>query len=198
MAGIEKITNEINLDAEKEAAEIISSAERIAAEKVSKAEAEARDFSNAANERIDRKVAAEKKKIASQCEQIEKLQLLKAKQELIDSTLEKAKSRLRDLDDKEYFDTLLKVLEKSVQSDKGMMFLSKKDLDRVPSDFAKSIEAVAAAKNGTLELAKETVNIDGGFLLKYGNIEINSSIEALFEENKEELVDIVNNTLFGA
>ena len=43
-----------------------------------------------------------------------------------------------------------------------------------------------------LEISKDTVNIDGGFILKYGNIEINSSIDALFEENKDELIDVVN------
>jgi V/A-type H+-transporting ATPase subunit E len=41
------------------------------------------------------------------------------------------------------------------------------------------------------------VNIDGGFILKYGNIEINSSFDALFEENEEELVDIVNKMLWA-
>ena len=74
--------------------------------------------------------------------------------------------------------------------------LSEKDLSRVPSDFEDKANVVATKKGGTVELSKEAVNIDGGFILKYGNIEINSSIDALFEENEEKLVDIVNSTLF--
>ena len=197
MAGIEKITNEINLEAEKEAAGIIADAERAANALKEKAEKEAGEFSDAANERIDRRVAAERKKIVSQCEQIEKLRLLKAKQEIIEDTLQSAKEEMLALDDKAYFDNILKLLEKAVQKDKGFMSLNKKDMDRIPQYFEKSINAVATANGGTLELAEDPVNITGGFLLKYGNIEINSSIDAIFEERKEELVDIVNNVLFG-
>ena len=43
-----------------------------------------------------------------------------------------------------------------------------------------------------LRYIKGYCNIDGGFILKYGNIEINSSFDAIFDENKEELIDIVN------
>ena len=70
-------------------------------------------------------------------------------------------------------------------------------LVEIPQDFEKSINAVATANGGTLELAEDPVNITGGFLLKYGNIEINSSIDAICEDRKEELVDRVNNVLFG-
>ena len=67
----------------------------------------------------------------------------------------------------------------------------------MPEDFEKSAQAVATKNGGMLDVSKETVNIDGGFILKCGNIEINSSFDALFEENEEELVDIVNKMLWA-
>ena len=79
---------------------------------------------------------------------------------------------------------------------RGVLLLNKKDLDRIPSDFGEKVNQVATKKGGMIDISQDTVDIDGGFILKYGNIEINSSFEALFDENKEELTDIVNNLLW--
>ncbi|MBR1773727.1 MAG: hypothetical protein IJ749_07480 [Eubacterium sp.] len=66
----------------------------------------------------------------------------------------------------------------------------------MPSDFSEKVNQVATKKGGMIDISQDTVDIDGGFILKYGNIEINSSFDALFDENKEELTDIVNNLLW--
>ena len=192
MAGIEKITNEISQQAEKEAAEIISAAEESAKTVKQKAQEECDAIKNAADERLSRKLASENKKTESQCEQAEKLIILKAKQEIIESILVKAKAKILLMENDEYFDTMLRLIGKQAQADKGELIFNEKDLSRVPQDFEKSANAVATKNGGMLEISKDTANIDGGFILKYGNIEINSSIDALFEENEEELIDIVN------
>ena len=194
MAGIESITKEISLEADKEAAGIISAAEEAAKSLKAKTEEECNVIRAESDEKISRKLASEDKKTQSQCEQAEKLIMLNAKQEIIDGVLSKAKEKLLHL---EYFDTLLKLLEKQSQADKGILLLNEKDLARMPEDFEKSAQAVATKNGGMLDVSKETVNIDGGFILKYGNIEINSSFDALFEENEEELVDIVNKMLWA-
>ncbi|SEQ32469.1 V/A-type H+-transporting ATPase subunit E [Lachnospiraceae bacterium NE2001] len=197
MAGIESITKEINLEAEKEAASIISAAEEAANTLKAKTEEECSVIRSEAEEKIARKLAAEDKKTQSQCEQAEKLIMLHAKQEIIEEVLAKAKNKLLLLDTKDYFDTLLKLLDKQSQADKGVLLLNEKDLSRMPADFEKSAQAVATKNGGMLDVSTDTVNIDGGFILKYGNIEINSSFDALFEENEEELVDIVNKMLWA-
>jgi Archaeal/vacuolar-type H+-ATPase subunit E len=197
MAGIESITKEINLEAEKEAAGIISAAEEAAKSLKAKTEEECKSIKAEADEKISKKLVSEEKKTQSQCEQAQKLIMLNAKQEIIDDVLCKAKNKLLLLDTKDYFDTLLKLLDKQSQADKGVLLLNEKDLSRMPEDFEKSAQAVATKNGGMLEVSKDTVNIDGGFILKYGNIEINSSFDALFEENEEELVDIVNKMLWA-
>ena len=192
MAGIEKITNEINLEAEKEAAGIIANAEEAAKKLIAKAEEECAAIKAEADEKTGKKLATEAKKTESQCEQVEKLIILEAKQEIIDSVLKKAKEKLMLQDTKDYFDTLLKLLEKQSLADKGVLLLNEKDLARIPADFESSANAVATKNGGMLEISKDTANIDGGFILKYGNIEINSSFDALFDENQDELIDVVN------
>ncbi|MEE3400175.1 MAG: V-type ATP synthase subunit E, partial [Eubacterium sp.] len=180
-----------------EAAGIISAAEEAAKSLKAKTEEECNVIRAESDEKISRKLASEDKKTQSQCEQAEKLIMLNAKQEIIDGVLSKAKEKLLLLETKEYFDTLLKLLEKQSQADKGILLFNEKDLARMPEDFEKSAQAVATKNGGMLDVSKETVNIDGGFILKYGNIEINSSFDALFEENEEELVDIVNKMLWA-
>ena len=196
MAGIEKITGAILADADKESAGIISAAEESAKKLIDKASQDCDSFLAAANDRLDKKLAGENKKTVSQCEQAERLILLETKQEIIDSMIVKAKAKLLILEKEEYFDNLLKLLEKQAQSEKGVLLLNKKDLDRMPSDFSEKVNQVATKKGGMIDISQDTVDIDGGFILKYGNIEINSSFDALFDENKEELTDIVNNLLW--
>ena len=91
---------------------------------------------------------------------------------------------------------MLKLLAKSVQPEKGEIIFNEKDLGRLPADFDKKINEVATKNGGTLSISQNKAPITGGFILKYGNIEINSSLDAIFEENKEVLTDTVNSILW--
>ncbi len=196
MAGIEKITNEILADGEKEAARIISDAEKAAEKARSDKEKDCKVFSDTANERLERKLSAERKKIQSQCEQIEKLTILKAKQEIIEGVLEKSKERLINEDADGYFAALIKLLEGQLRPEAGVLFMNARDNARVTNTFKNEAMGLAGAAGGTISFSDSPINIDGGFVLKYGNIEINSSLDAVFDERKDELTDIVNKTLF--
>jgi V/A-type H+-transporting ATPase subunit E len=55
---------------------------------------------------------------------------------------------------------------------------------------------LADKKNASLIISENTVTIDGGFILKYGDVEENCSFDALFSSAKEELSDRVNAILF--
>lgn len=196
MAGIDRIVSEIQSDAEKEAAGIISAAEDAAkkqeAETLSKCEAE----KDASDKTYEKELEREEKKTASQCEQIEKLILLETRQSIIEDVLIKAKAKILIQEKDEYFETMLKLLAKSVQPEKGEIIFSEKDLGRLPADFDKKINEVATKNGGTLTVSQDKAPITGGFILKYGNIEINSSIDAIFEENKEVLTDTVNSIIW--
>ena len=196
MAGIDRIISEIRSDAEKEAAGIVQAAEDAAkkqeAETLSKCKAE----KDASDKTYEKELEREEKKTASQCEQIEKLILLETRQSIIEEILIKAKTKILIQEKDEYFETMLKLLAKSVQPEKGEIIFSEKDLGRLPADFDKKINEVATKNGGTLSISQDKAGVTGGFILKYGNIEINSSIDAIFEENKEVLTDTVNGILW--
>ena len=52
------------------------------------------------------------------------------------------------------------------------------------------------AKALGLDISKEKSDISGGFIIKYGNTEQNCSLDAIFKEKKDELVDYINSNLF--
>ena len=74
---------------------------------------------------------------------------------------------------------------------------SKTDLERLPQNFLDSLEvSLKDIKNASLTISEEAAQIDGGFILKYGEIEENCSFEALFIDSKDELQDKINAFLF--
>ena len=74
---------------------------------------------------------------------------------------------------------------------------TKKDLERMPAGFREEIKSLAQKKGGVLEISGETRNIDGGFILIYGGIEENCSIDAMFAGKRDELLDQVRKILFA-
>ena len=87
--------------------------------------------------------------------------------------------------------------EKYAQPGDGVMFLSASDLARVPAYFRGTLADIGAKKGGSLTLSDESRDLNGGFVLAYGGIEENCTFEAMFEENKERLQDVVREKLFS-
>ncbi|MCR5599145.1 MAG: H(+)-transporting ATPase [Ruminococcus sp.] len=125
-----------------------------------------------------------------------KRRILAAKVELIDETIEKTITKLRSLPDKEYFELILKLAERHMQSDKGVISLGSNDLARVPADFEQKLSELAKNKGGSIVLSKEKADIDDGFILSYGLISENCSFRAMFEAEKEDVRDIAARALF--
>ena len=61
-----------------------------------------------------------------------------------------------------------KMLNSFTLASEGDIYFSSADLKRLPAGFEKEIEEIAAKKGGVLRLAKESKNIEGGFVLVYG------------------------------
>jgi len=116
---------------------------------------------------------------------------LAVKMEMIDSVIEKAKQKFLDFDDSEYMTRLTKLLQsRAVKGASGELMLNKKDKARISDEFK------AKLKEFELTLSEGCADIEGGFILVYGKIEENCSVEAIFRENYEELVDFIGQNLF--
>ncbi len=196
MSGLDKMRSRILEEADHSAQEIIAKAEADGAETVRAAVEQAQEEAARIEEKAEKDAADYGKRVASSTDMHRKQAYLAAKQEVISGVLEKAYAAVMDLEVKEYFGMLEKLLEKYTLPESGEIRFSKKDLERMPEGFTGRIKTIAAEKGGSLTLSDKAEDIDGGFLLVYGGIEENCTIKAVFDSKREELSDQVNRLLF--
>ncbi|HJB01658.1 MAG TPA: V-type ATP synthase subunit E [Candidatus Mediterraneibacter merdavium] len=197
MSGLDKMKSRILEEADHSAKEIMDKANAEAEAVIKAAEEEAKAEAGRISSKAERDAADYAKRVASSVDMRRKQAYLAAKQEVISHVLESAYSTVMNLEVKEYFDMLEKLLERYVLPEEGEICFSAKDLGRMPEGFSGKIKTIAANKGGSLTLSDEARDIDGGFLLVYGGIEENCTIKAVFDAKREELSDQVNRLLFG-
>ena len=196
MTGIDKITAEILMDAQSRADEILDQARKDADDQLAAAAAEAAEASEAAGKKAERAVSDYEDRVRSQCEQEKKLAYLAAKQEVIDKVMTEAAARVKNQEPAAYYETLEKIMAANVRAGEGEILLSAADKARVPESFLAKAKEIAANAGGSLALAEEVADIDGGFILRYGQIEENCSLSALFAENRDRLQDTISSILW--
>ncbi len=191
MTSSEKILSGIAEDAQNRAAEIISDAEKKAEEavkeRIAAAEKEAEKITAAA----EKEAELIKKTGESAAALLKRDAALSVKRELIESALKATAESINAYGDKEYFDLLLKLIEKNRLDKSGEIILSDLDMSRDMSEFKKALGGYS------LTLSGETAKTGGGFILKYGDIIINCGLEAVIREKRDTLTDTLNRELFG-
>lgn len=196
MSGLDNIIKEIQASAKAEADAILKEADQYCEEYM----ADVKEKVQVEVEQLQRKAEAERnlyqEKTKSGAGFRERNAILKAKQQSIEEAIKRSEEKLTNLPDEEYFDFLGKLFEKNVQPQKGIMYLSKADIARMPENFKTKIENIAQEKGGQITLSSDR-EIANGFILAYGEIEENCQIKALFDANIDRLKDIVNKQLFG-
>lgn len=196
MTGLENIVEQILREANTSAEKIINNAKSEADAIIAKANADAAKIMAQTDEKISIEKSSGESRAKSSSDLKKRQAILKAKQEIINSVVDKAYAKLLDLPDDKYFEIIEKCLEKSVQAKDGEIYFSGRDIDRLPKDMSARVEKIANAKGGKLTISKEHKNIDSGFVLVYGGIEENCSFKAMFNADKEKLADKVHTFLF--
>lgn len=197
MTGLEKMKSQILEEAKKTADQKIADAKAKASEITSQAEAEADKISEAITQKSDTQIAGYRERVLSSTDLQRRTRILAAKQEVIAQVLEKAYQSLTTMQEDEYFAMLLKMLDKYVLPEEGIIFFSAEDLGRMPAGFEAEVTAAAEKKGGKLVISKEGRKIENGFVLAYGGIEENCTLRAMFEAKKDELSDQVHRILFA-
>ncbi len=197
MTGLEKILRHIEDDAataaQKEMAKAIRKADEILA--AAKAEADKKYAEIMEQSRMDVKASLSRAESAASLQ--EKKLLLNAKQEIITEIIEKAEVSLARLPDEDYFDRIIRMVKKYALDQEGEIIFSPADKKRLPDQFESLLVAALADRtNAVLTVSGETRNMEGGFVLNYGEIEVNCSFEALFFAARENLQDKVREVLF--
>lgn len=196
MSGLDKMKSQILEDANAQAEERIAQANAQAEEIQAKVKAEVDAAWQRMNQKTETAVKNYHERIASSCDMQRKTAILKAKQEVISEVLQKAYEKVMNLSNEEYFELLTNLLKAYVQSGDGVIYFSEKDKQRVPVSFVEEAGKIAASKGGKLAFADETLQIDGGFVLVYGGIEENCTIQAIFESKRDEWSDLVQKVIF--
>ena len=183
---IENITARILEEAKAEAEAVLGAAREEADKLMAEVKKEAETSSAAMAKKAvnDAKILKERKSSVAELEG--RKMILAAKQELIEQSFAEAKKELALLPEEEYISYLLEGLK---GFEKGEVLLSGKDRAALG-------EKLAARLPEGLSLSEETADIDGGFILRDGNISLNGSLEAVLNAGKKELTGKVAGILF--
>lgn len=193
MTGLDKILEQIKADGDKEALALKQECKTKVEEILAQAEADGKQQEALilAKSETECKAIEERAKSSSQLKISNAI--LSAKQEVIAKTISKGIQIIKTLPEKEYFDLIIKMIKKNYNGKPCEICFGKKDLERMPDDFKKSLKKL----DNALTLSDVPVDIDGGFILDYGMIEENCSFDAIFSGLSEQLTDEAAAILFS-
>ncbi len=197
MTGLENILKSIDEEAKEEANEIIKKAEIERADLIEKSNLEIKKrLHDIANDE-ERVLKAIKERTKSQLELKKRERLLKTKREQIDIVINESKEKIYNMPVDEYFSFILKLCKRHIRPQKGEIIFSRRDIKRLPEYFKSNVEELAKNLGGELKISNQTCDINSGFIISYGDIEENCSIDALFEERQDKIFDMVSEVLFS-
>lgn len=190
MADISKITEYITEKAKNEAEETIKEA----GERRNKRLSEAKSKADAETVGIIEKAEAQAGRIkimAKSAAERERLKrLLALKNTAVSDVIKKAKNTACNMPNDEYMQLISRLIQKYSTGEKGTVYFNAADKKRITEEIKKVI------LEHNLIIADDDLNIDGGFVLKYGYVEENCTIDAMFRERAEEFTDYISENLF--
>lgn len=196
MSGIEKITEKILSDAKSQREVIINEANRKAEEYIEQIKAEEQKKYSGLISDASKKAEDADKVSSSSGELTYRRLVLAAKTDILDGILKATVAALNELPKIEYFDVLSEMaISHAHEGKKGLIRFNRADKDRLPADFLEKVNARLGSQ-GSLSLDEVTADIDGGFLLVYGNIEENCDFKAIVSSKANKLSDIAAEMLF--
>ncbi|MFZ5985678.1 MAG: V-type ATP synthase subunit E [Bacillota bacterium] len=198
MSGVEKLKDRILEEARLQADANTKRAQDEAADIIEAAGKEAETKRKETIEKAKREAVEVKKRLIAVAELEARKERLKAKQEIVEEAFDKTLEKLNSLPDPEYQNILSDMIVNSVGSNSVEIVLSPKDKNKLSQTFIEDINKKLLAKGvtGSVRLADETRNINGGFILKSGDMEINYSFEAIIRMKRDEIESEVINSLF--
>lgn len=199
MNGAEKIKVKIIADARERAEKILENA-RLEAQGIIK-NAEKQAFQRVAimTEKAKEEAALYKQRFHAAGEMEVKKNILKTRQETIDEAFSVALSKIAGLPDDKYSLFMEDILLDAAKDEEGVLVINKKDKQRLGQQFVDRINArfKTMGKKAALKLAEEDLNSCGGFVVRYGEMEINCTLEVLLNMARPNLEAEVASILFG-
>lgn len=192
MSSSDMILNSIKNDCDKTIEAIRTDSAKICEEIIAKGKEEAAKVKAESDAKTQQKASQIKAANKSRGELEQRNALLRKRRLEIDITYDAIYKYLLNLDGENYFNIIYKLLKK-LGDIQGIIYLNKKDLDRLPADFSQKLESLGIKA----QLGENAVDIDGGFILKNGDIQENMSFSALLSSNRDSIEDLINRELFS-
>ena len=195
MTGLDRIIEKILLQSQENCNAILNEASA----EVKKIISQAREKANKESAEIVAKATAEAKKIEavakSSAESITRNRYLEIRNAILNDIISAAYLEIEKFSDEEYFDMLKRLCINNVLEGECEMHLNGYDIGRLPDDFEMSINSEIYEK-GAVHICVTPADIDKGFILVYGDVEINCTLKAVFDENMDRLKDMLSTALF--
>lgn len=195
MTGLDRIIEKILLQSQENCNAILNEASA----EVKKIITEAREKANKESSAIISKATADAKKIESvaksSAESITRNRYLEIRNAILNDIISAAYLEIEKFSDEDYFAMLKRLCIKNVLEGECEMHLSGYDIGRLPDDFEMSINSEIYEK-GAVHISDTPADIENGFVLSYGDIEINCTLKAVFDENMDKLKDMLSTALF--
>lgn len=187
MSSEKKIIDKIVADAVEEKAKILEKAKKEAETVINKAKEQSAKIME--NESILSNAEAEKAKgkEISGAEMEAKKMILATKQSCIKMALDRVKQKLSELSDKEYVDMIVTMMNTAEKGEEVIFSQKDKQNEMLMAKMAEN----------QVTVSNETRPLDGGFIVKKGEIEYNYSFEAILTVEKENIEQIAAEILFA-
>lgn len=202
MTGLSKITDKIMAEAQADARAILAEADREVQQITLRYQQEAAAIRERLNSAAEREAAGMVSRAKSGAAMTERNTMLDARSALIDRAFERARTEIRNLPEDKYLDLLvsflLSILKRMREEEKVNrelygeedapaaayyeVLLCESDLEKYRGTFMDAVRRrlIGNAELGEkLRLGTTPVEIDGGFILRCGDIEINASLSML-------------------
>ncbi len=198
MTGTEKITTKIIEDAEAKARIIEEQARQEARALMEQARADASQKRDELLKKAEADGEESYKRLIAVAGLEGRKEILRAKQEMIDAAFQKALEKVCQLKDQDYQRLLENMIAEAAEDEGGEILLSEKDAKRVDDRLIENINKriTNSGKKGILRLSDQYIKTAGGFVLRSGEKEINSTFEILFGLLRTELESDVVRMLF--
>ena len=162
MSGLDTMIKTIQDEAGAEARAIIARAEEDAARILKEAGAATNLHCERIVEESRRQAEGIRQRAEASAAMARRRSLLQKKQTLLDQTVRSAHEAILAMPETEYFDFLTRLAAENAEPGAGVMYLSKRDLNRLPGGFHAALNR-ALPEGASLDIASNARPIDGGF-----------------------------------
>lgn len=122
---------------------------------------------------------------------------LAAKGALLASVFDRMRGQVQQLGDDAYQKLMAELMVKAVETGDEEVVVGRNET-RINDKFIKEVNRrLGPGYKGNLRLARDQADIEGGFILRRGKVQINVSIDVLVAQAREELEMEIATTLFG-